>query len=51
MLVQTEPPRGLFRGMSVNYLRAIPMTAVSFSVYEIMKQLMGMETGLKISGM
>ena len=41
--------RGLFRGMTINYLRAIPMTALSFSVYETMKQLMGMETGLKIS--
>ena len=38
--------RGLFRGMTINYLRAIPMTALSFSVYETMKQLMGMETGL-----
>lgn len=42
--------RGLFRGMTVNYLRAIPMTAVSFSVYETMKQFMGLKTGLKIGG-
>lgn len=42
--------RGLFRGMSVNYVRAIPMTAISFSVYESMKQLMGLKTSLKISG-
>lgn len=42
--------RGLFRGMSVNYMRAIPMTAISFSVYESMKQLMGLKTSLKISG-
>ena len=41
--------RGLFRGMSINYMRAIPMTAVSFSVYEMVKQLMGLQTGLKIS--
>jgi len=41
--------RGLFRGMSINYMRAIPMTAVSFSVYEMMKQMMGLNTGLKIS--
>ena len=43
-------PRGLFRGMSVNYMRAIPMTAISFSIYESMKQLMGLKTSLKISG-
>ena len=41
--------RGLFRGMSINYMRAVPMTAVSFSVYETMKQWMGLQTGLKIS--
>ena len=41
--------RGLFRGMSVNYLRAVPMTAVSFSVYESVKQMLGLQTGLKIS--
>jgi solute carrier family 25 protein 16 len=41
--------RGLYRGMSVNYMRAVPMTAVSFSVYEWTKQLMGLQTGLKIS--
>ena len=41
--------RGLFRGMSINYLRAVPMTAVSFSVYETLKQMMGLQTGLKIS--
>ena len=41
--------RGLYRGMSVNYVRAVPMVAVSFSVYEIMKQWMGLDTGVKIS--
>ena len=41
--------RGLFRGMSINYMRSVPMTAVSFSVYETMKQVMGLQTGLKIS--
>ncbi|XP_075547309.1 solute carrier family 25 member 16-like isoform X2 [Dermacentor variabilis] len=38
--------RGLYRGMSVNYLRAIPMVAVSFSTYEVTKQLLGLDTGL-----
>ena len=41
--------RGLFRGMTVNYMRAIPQTAVLFSVYETMKQWMGVQTGIKMS--
>jgi len=53
VLVQTYKEdgivRGLFRGMSINYMRAIPMTAVSFSVYEMVKQMLGLQTGLKIS--
>ena len=40
--------RGLYRGMSINYMRAIPMVAVSFSVYELTKQLLGLDTGLAI---
>ena len=43
--------RGLFRGMTVNYMRAIPQTAVLFSVYETLKQWMGVQTGLKISSL
>ncbi|KAK1138125.1 hypothetical protein K0M31_002609 [Melipona bicolor] len=39
--------KGLYRGMSVNYLRAIPMVSVSFTTYEIMKQLLHLDTGLK----
>lgn len=38
--------RGLYRGMSVNYIRAIPMVAVSFCTYELFKQLLGLDTGL-----
>lgn len=38
--------RGLYRGMSVNYIRAVPMVAVSFCTYEILKQLFGLETGV-----
>ena len=40
---------GLFGGLSINYLRAVPMCAVSFAVYETMKQAMGLQTGLKMS--
>ncbi|KAG8240141.1 hypothetical protein J437_LFUL017731 [Ladona fulva] len=40
--------KGLYRGMSINYLRAIPMAAVSFSTYELMGQLLGLDTGMKV---
>ncbi|XP_065082263.1 solute carrier family 25 member 16-like [Ochlerotatus camptorhynchus] len=40
--------RGLYRGMSINYLRAIPMVAVSFSTYELMKQTLNLDTGMKV---
>lgn len=40
--------KGLYRGMSINYLRAIPMVAVSFSTYELMKQSLQLDTGMKI---
>ncbi|CAG7827662.1 unnamed protein product [Allacma fusca] len=40
--------KGLYRGMSINYLRAIPMVAVSFSTYELMKQMLNMDTGIDI---
>jgi solute carrier family 25 protein 16 len=39
---------GLYRGMSINYLRAIPMVAVSFSTYELMKQMLSLDTGIDI---
>lgn len=41
--------KGLYRGMSINYLRAIPMVAMSFATYEVMKQLLNLDTGLKIA--
>ena len=40
--------KGLYRGMSINYLRAIPMVAVSFSTYELMKQMLELDTGMKV---
>lgn len=41
--------KGLYRGMSVNYLRAVPMVAVTFSMYELLKQSMGLSTAVKFS--
>lgn len=36
--------RGVFRGMSLNYYRAMPQVAVSFCMYELMKQLLGISS-------
>lgn len=33
--------RGLFRGISINFYRAVPQVAVSFSAYELLKQMFG----------
>ncbi len=33
--------RGLFRGISINFYRAVPQVAVSFSTYEFLKQFLG----------
>lgn len=40
--------RGVYRGMSINYLRAIPMVSASFTTYELMKQLLNLDTGMKL---
>ncbi|XP_071043000.1 solute carrier family 25 member 16 [Parasteatoda tepidariorum] len=37
---------GLFRGMTINYLRVVPMMAVSLSTYELGKQIFGLDTGI-----
>jgi solute carrier family 25 (mitochondrial carrier protein), member 16 len=51
VLIYTENGvmKGLYRGMSINYLRAIPMVATSFATYEMMKQTLNLDTGMKIS--
>jgi Mitochondrial carrier protein len=37
---------GLFRGLSLNYLKVVPSTAVGFTVYDNMKQLLQLENAL-----
>ncbi|XP_041362283.1 graves disease carrier protein-like [Gigantopelta aegis] len=38
--------QGLYRGLSVNYIRIMPMVAVSFTTYESIKQILGLDTGI-----
>ena len=40
--------KGLYRGLSINYIRAMPMVAVSFTSYELLKQALGLDTGIPI---
>ena len=37
--------RGLYRGITLNYVRAIPMVSASFCFYELGKKFLGLETG------
>lgn len=36
--------KGLYRGLSINYMRVVPQVAVMFSVYEITKQILNDNT-------
>jgi len=40
--------KGLYRGMTINYIRATPLIAVNFATYETLKQLVGLRTGISI---
>ncbi|XP_025158994.1 graves disease carrier protein homolog isoform X2 [Harpegnathos saltator] len=40
--------RGLYRGMTVHFVRSVPFVAVGFTSYEIMKQMMNLDTGMKV---
>jgi solute carrier family 25 protein 16 len=40
--------RGFYRGISLNYIRAVPMVATSFCIYEISKKYLGLDTGVKV---
>jgi len=37
--------RGLYRGITLNYIRAIPMVSTSFCFYELSKKFFGLNTG------
>lgn len=43
---KTSGIRGLYRGMTINFYRSVPQVAVSFSVYEFLKQILGISRPL-----
>jgi len=38
--------KGLYRGISINFIRVVPMAAISFATFEYMKQILGLDTGV-----
>lgn len=40
---------GLYRGISLNYIRAVPMVSTSFCFYELSKNFLGLDTSVKVS--
>jgi solute carrier family 25 protein 16 len=36
---------GLYRGITLNYIRAVPMVSTSFCMYEVSRKYLGLETG------
>ncbi|GIL82119.1 hypothetical protein Vretimale_7123 [Volvox reticuliferus] len=40
-IVRKEGLRGLFRGLSLNYVKVVPSTAIGFTVYDILKSYLG----------
>ncbi len=39
---------GLYRGITLNYIRAVPMVATSFCFYELSKNFLGLDTSQKV---
>lgn len=48
-IYRTHGIQGLYRGLSINYMRAIPSVAVSFTVYEHMKRVFKIDGRKKTS--
>ena len=45
-LVQQHGYKGLFRGLTINYIKVVPSTAVGFSVYDHVKHLLQLDNHL-----
>jgi hypothetical protein len=38
--------RALFRGLSINYMKVVPSTAIGFTVYDALKSYLGLTSSL-----
>jgi len=46
LVVKNEGLYGLFRGISINYIRVFPVAGVSFATYEQMKKLLNLDVNI-----
>jgi solute carrier family 25 protein 16 len=38
--------RALFRGLSINYMKVVPSTAIGFTVYDALKSYLGLTSSM-----
>lgn len=43
-IVQTEGVRGLYRGLTPNFMKVIPSVSISYVVYEYLKIALGVQS-------
>ncbi len=42
-IIEEEGYRGLLRGLSINYVKVVPSTAIGFSIYELLKDYLDVQ--------
>lgn len=42
MIIKQQGPKALFAGLSLNYIKVVPSTAIGFTIYDALKQYLGL---------
>ncbi len=42
LIVSQQGPRALFAGLSLNYMKVVPSTAIGFTIYDTLKRYLGL---------
>ncbi|CAK0741604.1 hypothetical protein CVIRNUC_001337 [Coccomyxa viridis] len=42
MIIKQQGPRALFAGLSLNYIKVVPSTAIGFTIYDALKHYLGL---------
>ena len=42
MIIAQQGPRALFAGLSLNYIKVVPSTAIGFTIYDALKHYLGL---------
>jgi hypothetical protein len=42
-ILREAGPRGFFRGLGVNFVKVVPSTAIGFTVYDSLKEFLGLQ--------